>query len=158
MAGEVLRRERFQRLAPYLQRGVDQRPAMVVDEQVENDVQRGMLARKLLDATLRRMDAHQQLVERQRLSFGDDELAVEHAPSRRQCGQRGHDFGKVALERLSGLGSQRDIAPVLEGEAPKAVPLGLVVPHCALRKLGDEPRFHRGVVHGKRKRHRAAIT
>ena len=104
-----------------------------------------MLARELLDAACGGMDAHEQLVEGERVAFGHDELAVEHERFAPTARQRGDDLREIAVERLAGFRAQLDFVAILEGEAAKAVELGLVLPLAAGRQLGDELRLHRRV-------------
>ena len=126
---------------------------MFINEQVEDDVQRRMLAGQFLHATRRRMNAHQQLVERQHVAFRHDELAVENRPRRFERKQRLDDLRKIAIERLSRLRAKLDARAIPERQAAEAIPFGLVLPLRAFGKARDELRFHCGVIGRKRKDH-----
>src|SRR6185312_8136142 len=83
--------ERLERGAPLAERRGDEALSGAVGEYVEGDEARRRLARQLLDAALRRMEAHLQAVERQGIALRHDELAVENELPRREGGQaRGH--------------------------------------------------------------------
>ena len=106
----------------------------------------------LSDTALRRMDAHEQLIERERRAFGNHELPVEHERLRFDDLERGDHFREIAVERLPGFRAKVDLA-VLEGETAEAVELGFVVPLLPGRQLANEPRLHRRIRCRDRERH-----
>jgi len=127
-----------------------QNPRLAKEDQI---VAIPTLVRKLPHAAFGRMDAHEQLVERQRIAFGNHELAVEDEARGRQLGDRGDDLGEIALERLPALRPQMHVRRVLEREAAESVPFGLVLPRVPLGQRGDRFRLHRRVIERDRQRH-----
>ena len=113
-----------------------------------------MLAGQFLHATRRRMDTHQQLVERQHIPFRHDELAVENAARRIERLQRLDDLRKVAIERLSRFRAKVYARAIFECQAAETVPLRLVLPLRTFGKTRDELRLHCRVIGGERKDHR----
>src|SRR5438309_988635 len=93
--------------------------AALVDEKVEDDVQRWRRLRQLLDPALGRVNALEKIVERQRLSHRDDDLAVEDEFWGLQGAHRLHNLRKIPGQRLAGLGLQKNLVAVAERQAAK---------------------------------------
>jgi hypothetical protein len=83
------------------------------------------------------MNAHEQRVEGEPLSFRHDDLAIENYALRTDCRDSVHELGEVPAERLSTPRAEIDVGPILECETPEAVPFGLVQPLFARWKLRD---------------------
>src|SRR6185437_4474864 len=153
-----MRGEMLERGAALIERRIDERLAARIDEQIENHVDGGMRPRERLHAACSGMNAHQQFIERRRVAFGYDELAIENAARDGQCLQRGDNLGEIALEWLARFRSQMDIGAVPKRQTTEAVPFRLVSPLRSLRQGVDRLRFHRRIVEGNGKRHQATCA
>ena len=100
------------------------------------------LGRELADAALGRMEAHLHRVEVERAVARDHDLAVERRVRRHQLAER-PQLGEVAQQRPAVARPERELAAVVLEHAAEAVPLRLVPPAAAGRKLRDELRLHR---------------
>ena len=112
------------------------------EQQVEGDEGGRDLGRELADAALGRVEAHLHRVEVERAAAGDHDLAVERGVRRHQLAER-PQLGEVAEQRPAVARPQRELAAVVLEHAAEAVPLRLVPPAAAGRKLGDELGLHR---------------
>src|SRR6185437_142643 len=137
---------------------VDQCATALSDEQIEYNVHRRCLRRQFRDATRRWMYSLKQRIERQCSALGDDELAIEHELLRAEVAQCRYDFREVARQRLACLRSQFHLRTVSKCDAPKAIPLGLVLPLRPSRQLGHRLRFHRCIAVPGRKSHRRSCS
>src|ERR1700679_2441178 len=72
-----------------------------------------------------------------------EQLAVENKSRSFDSGEGGDDLGKIARQRLAGLGPQLHPPVRLESQATKAIPFWLELPAAVLRQFGDETSFHR---------------
>ncbi len=88
------------------------------------------------------MQARLEGVEGEGAGERDDQLAIEDEVVGRERRQRGLHFGEEAVHGLARLGEEPDLAALFHGEAPEAVPLGLVLPAWFVGKRIDEQRFH----------------
>jgi hypothetical protein len=70
-----------------------------------------------------------------------DDLAVEREPLLRHGAQRGDELREVAGQRAIVAAAQVDLVAAAEGQAAKAVPLGLVRERAA-RQLARQPGEH----------------
>lgn len=134
--------ERFELNPPLVQRTIQQRFATRIAQQVEDDEQGGGSRGQPAHPRLRRMNTLQQGVEREPLARGDHDFAIDDEPRRpHRCGSR-RDLGKIPRERLSGLRLELHTRTVAEGQAAKAVPLGLELPVGTPRQFLHGLRFH----------------
>ena len=62
------------------------------------------------------------------------------------------ELGKVACQRLTGLGLQCNRVTLAERQHAKSVPLGFINPLAARRNAFNRPRFHRRIRWGDRER------
>ena len=97
------------------------------------------------------MQPHLQSIESEPPVDLDDQLAVEDEPLRGERGQHCHHFWKISTERLARFGAQIYGPSCLEGETPKAIPFGFVLPGSgALREPLCRLRLHRRRLERKR--------
>jgi hypothetical protein len=136
--------------APLRERPGHQRSALGVHEDIEGDQQRRRLLGEPAHTRGRRVDALEQIVEREVALHRHDQLPVQHEAARGHRTHRRHDVGEIALQRLARLGPEGDRLAVAEDEAAEPVPLGLVLPARARRDLVHEPRLHGRVVEAER--------
>ena len=138
--------ERLEPLAPLGQRQVHQRAALARPPAGRTRSSRaGCSADQRPHPARRRVDAQQQLVEREPAVHRDDDLAVEHealgAERRRAPRRRRGSSGRAAC-RPCDWSSHR--VAVAEREAAEAVPLGLVLPLASARAASStRSRLHR---------------
>src|SRR5690242_14935972 len=101
------------------------------------------------------MKAELQILEGERLAFGNGELAIKDKARRRNLTQHGDHFGKIPRQWFSRFGAEIDIFAGAEGKAAKPVPFGLELPPFLLRQRVDEPRFHRREIEADRQARQA---
>lgn len=97
------------------------------------------------------MQAHLQGVEGEAPVDLDHQFAVEDEHVRLQPAQEGDDLREEAPERLAGFRPYIDFVAGLERKAAKAVPLRLILPCVAARKLGRGSGLHRRRADGQGK-------
>ena len=102
-----------------------------------------MLGRELPDPARRRVDALEEVVERQPAVHRDDDLAVEHESAGAEAGEHLLHVGEITRERLARLGLEPDGIAVAEGEAAEAVPFRLEEPVRTSGELVGRLRLHR---------------
>src|SRR5438105_7026348 len=140
---EVSTSEALQLPAALAQRQIRQRAAIRISQEIKHDQQGGRFCRQLPHPALRRMDALEQVVERERSVLRDDDLAVENKPVSFQTERRLNHVGKIARQRAAGFGLQDHLSPIAKDETTKAVPFGLIQPGAAGGDLVDRERLHR---------------
>src|SRR5262249_38840503 len=89
-----------------------------------------------------RVNALEQVIERERAPAWHNDLAVEHELT---CGNRPgarNHVREVARQRLAGLGLQLDFLAAAKHEAAKAVPFRFVLPLRPDRNGIDRGRLH----------------
>src|SRR5262249_52330977 len=94
----------LQLAAALAQRQMRERAAVRIGQEIKHDQQCGRFCRQLLHAALRRMDALEQVVERERSVKRDDDLAIEDEVTSLQSERRVDDVGKIARQWAAGLG------------------------------------------------------
>src|ERR1700761_4764918 len=77
------------------------------------------------------------------LTNRDDQLAIENGIIELYHRERRDDLREVAPKRLTRLGLQPDVTTVAEGNASKAIPLGLELPAIVIGKRRCNPSLHR---------------
>ena len=135
--------EAFQCRAALDQRVLDQAVAGGVEQHVEQDEDRRRFDGELLDAAFGGVNAHLQRLEGERVANGNRQLAVNDEPARLEAHQHGHDFGKIAPERLARFRPEIDLVARAEGKAAEPIPFRLELPAGLLGELGHELRLHR---------------
>ena len=100
-----------------------------------------------------RMDALEEIVEREGAALRHDDLAVEHEAPGLEGGRGRDQFGKIARQRLAGFRLQFDTVTVAEEKTAEAVPFRLVLPVLALRDRVHGQGFHRREGSFERQRH-----
>src|SRR5688572_1736028 len=90
------------------------------------------------------MNPLQQRIERKPASLRNGDLAVEHEVSRLELRQCSGHFGAVTRERLQRLRLKLHLGTIAKRNAPKAVPLRLVLPLLSLRSDVHRQGFHGG--------------
>src|SRR5581483_9182254 len=124
-----------------LERLVGQQLAFCIDQQVETEKCNRSLTREASNAALCRMNALEQRVEIKMAAAEDHNLAIEHELLLWELLQRLDQFGKVAAERLSGLGLQHNLVVFAECESAESVPFGFVEPISRFGNTGRVARF-----------------
>jgi len=114
----------------------------VPEQEIEGDELRRDLAGEPVDAAFRGVEAHLHRVEVEHAVAGDHDLAVERGVGWHQLAECA-ELREVAQEWPAVPAPERELAAVVLEHAAEAVPLGLVLPAVALRKLPHELRLHR---------------
>src|SRR5438309_10817524 len=91
--------QRFQFTAPLLKWFAAQ-VAVSMAEQIEEHDRSRRFARKQLHPRCSRMQSQLQRVKVERISFYDNDLAIEHAAGRQRCAQRVFQLRKISVQRL----------------------------------------------------------
>ena len=97
------------------------------------------------------MKAKLQRLEVQTAVLRDHDLAVEHAPLGKLRLERLDQLREIPVERLLISALDEQLVAVAENERAEPIPLGLVDPSFARRKVADAVREHRkdGRIDGK---------
>src|SRR5690606_24238244 len=101
-------------------------------EDVEGHEHGRRFTRQLAHPALGRMQAKLQSVERDRAGRDDQQLAVEDELAGFQPGEHGFDFREVSTQWLARFRPELDIIAGADGNAAKAIPLGLILPALAV--------------------------
>ena len=110
----------------------------------------GVVAASFADPAVRGMQTHLQGVERQPTLELDHQFPVDYELRGGHLGQERDDLRKITPQRLAGLCPQVDTVANLEGQAPKAIPFGFILPVAVrIRKLFGGKGFHRRRVQRK---------
>ena len=88
---------------PLAQRQIDERLALAVKQEIKSDDERRRLARELVHAALRGMNALEQCVERECALDRHHDFAVEHEFFRLDPTDVFDQLGKIAGQRLPGF-------------------------------------------------------
>ncbi len=106
------------------------------------DQKRGGLCRQPLHSALGRMDALEQVVERERPVVRNHDLAIDGELVGFHVEDGFDQFGKIARQRAARLRSQIDPFAIAKHQTAKPVPFRLVLPAASGRDLVDRKRLH----------------